>query len=143
MGNSQDISGSDISAQKVIALVQQRLTEYAGEGIGEAIAKVQSRRVTALAETAEPLTSQSRLRLVDSDQFNAGGCQKEVRIADDFRTPPGFDDYGQFDEACGREPPLGCGLDQFIEGAALRLVLKNCDQGRSVDDHQRGRPLLS
>ena len=125
---------------EVVALEQERQVQALRKGTDEAVAVIQLGGMVSLAEAT----------------VGVGGDQG-------FRQGDHLDDHAELEEyvhqelavvvagsivehdqrlghASGRHPWLIGGADQVAEQRPLRLVEKDGDDGRRIDDHHLGKP---
>jgi hypothetical protein len=99
--------------------------------------------MSPLPEAAKRLAGEASVVGVEGHEFDFGGSQEQVQVANAFGAEPGLNDDGQFDDAGGRATAMGRRLDGLVECPAFRFVLKDGQEGGGIYDYQRGRPLAS
>ena len=128
---------------ETITLEQERLAHRARQGIGEAVAKVQTRGVPATASKIPVYVACNSCpnlgtRLDDELSFP----DEIVKTAAGDRIAAAVDDDCGFEEIGCRDMPPRCGFDRRCVVRRLRLVAKDRDQRGRVDDHL-GKPRSS
>ncbi len=94
--------GLDIGECEVLALEQERFPGGFGQRVGEAVAKVQSRRVVAFAEPPPGPTGGLRMVRGDRLQLDRRLFQEEVKLVPGCGATATLEDDGRLQEAGGR-----------------------------------------
>ena len=128
---------------ETITLEQERLAHRARQGIGDAVAKVQTRGVPATASKIPVYVACNSCpnlgtRLDDELSFP----DEIVKTAAGEGVAASVNDDCSLKEIGGRDMPLRCGFDRPGTVRRLRFVAKDCDQCGGVNDH-RGKPRSS
>ena len=105
------IAGSDVGTGKVAALEQQFLAGRLRQGIGEAVADIQRRRMPAAAEPAERIDGQIGLTRIDRDALDFTIVEKRTQIAQALGPFSAEQDHRRFNEADHRYQPDRIGID--------------------------------
>src|SRR5690606_35942911 len=121
---------------KVVALVEQRIATLGGEGVGEAIAEVEPRRVAAApAEVAIGLAGDAGLCRGHRSDVDAQPIEQKVQPVAECRIPVAVDDDRRFKIVAGRHRCLRLLGDQRDQPRSLGFIPNDCDNGRAVDNH--------
>ena len=128
---------------EVVAFEQQRFAAGHGQRVGEAVTEVQAGRVPTLAEPLERGAGDAGLFGIDRDDFAAGLLQQAVERLHAARAVADLQHDGRLHVRGGRQQAGVGPLDGGDEGHLLRFTGEDGNQGRGVQDHQRGRPCSS
>jgi hypothetical protein len=111
--------GWNVGPSEVFSLKEERLSSDLGEGIGEAVAEIQARGMTALTEVKESLASQ--VGLLNGDRFDtdAGPAKKDIALAARIRSDLSFDYYRKLNEVCGADQAVIGIMDQFSKASSF------------------------
>ena len=133
----------DVGVHKIVAFEQKRLAHCVRQGVSEAVAEIQPRRVTAApAKIAICLARYPRLDLGNRFDDQLRLLDEIVIAAAGDRVPTSVNDDCAFDKIRSRNAAMGSCLNGFGAGRRLGFIAKDRDQRRCVDDH-RGNPLSS
>src|SRR5450432_913581 len=83
----------DVGLLEVFSLKEERFRRCFRQCIGKAVSKIQSRRMTPLAEVEESLTSEMRLLQRDRFNENASAAKKRITLASGVRSDLSLDHY--------------------------------------------------
>jgi len=87
---------------EVFTFEQQRLARHFGEGIGEAVAEVQARRMTPLTKIMESLPCDVRLFDRERLDYDTGPPEEHLALAVRFRPGLALEDNREFQTSCQR-----------------------------------------
>ena len=73
--------GSDVGQAEVGSLEEEFFAGFFGQGIGDAITKVEASWMAAFAESCESLSGNQSLGFCERYDLNAQACKYEVEIA--------------------------------------------------------------
>jgi hypothetical protein len=91
----------DVGAREIIPLEQQRFIARPRQGIREAVAIIQSRRMPAFAEASPGKPGDGDLVGIDSNDLNAGFMEPKIELRATDLTEARLDDDGEFKNGRG------------------------------------------
>ncbi len=127
----------NIRLGEVRALRQQRFAGGFGEGVGKAVAEIQPCGVTAFAVLAPGRAGEVCEFGVDGNNLDLGADDKEIELPACATAFAALDHHASFEDGRGRDEAATGSDDGVAEDVALRLVKKDCRQGRGVNDRLR------
>ena len=135
MVHAKSHGAQNIGPAEVVTLEEKGLAGALGEGIGEAVAEVQARRVATATEVAEGLARE--VGLLDSDRLDqdADVAEQRITLLGDLSVELALQDDRELDEGCGGDTTQ-CGATHGLRVAPeARLPSRHRDDGRCVKDH--------
>ena len=136
------LSRADIGLSEIIADIEQRRIQRLRRRVRKTVAAIQSGRMPPLAVIDERLRRQFRLGNVDGNGFNFERLQQRVHSLYRLRKHARRDHHG-LDARDRRNDPRSRRFDLGDEMGFCRLLTKNRDECRGVDNDHFGRPCSS
>jgi len=131
--------GSNIGLGKVIAFVEQGAIRASCQGVSEAIAKIETCGMTALAIVQVGLTGDLGLFSGDRGNLNSRLGEQGVELPAGSRSELFVDHNTSFEKVGRRHCLLICGRNRIREASRVVLIEQDRQHGGGVDDH-RGSP---
>ena len=129
------IHGGDIGETEICSLGEQRLAGGLGQGIGEAVTKIQRGGVAAFSVFAPGGAGEIGLFGVYGYDLEIGADDEEIELASSGFAATGFENDSSFEQS-GDGDEAGFGRNDVGEKAlTFRLAEKNGDEGRGINDH--------
>ena len=119
----------EICPREVITLAEQRFPELAGERVSEAVAVVESGRVSPLPKVGERPPRDLGLGEIDRHHLDAGGFEQQIEQPHTVCPLARLKDNRGFEEGGRRCPAHSRRRDRLGERVAVRFVLQNREEG--------------
>ena len=113
----------DIGLREVVALTQERFSQVTRQSVGEAVAIVQRRGMTAFAESAETLPREEALLHIDRYQLNSCSADETIEVAKTVGTATRLEYGATFQPVRDGHQALVGILNCVSKGRSLRLIL--------------------